>query len=166
MKILHAPENIAGQPIIISRALREHGLKSDLLVFNKSPFDYEYDFCLNLKKKSMFGRIFKILINFLKCTIKYDIFHFHFGRSLLPDNLDLPILKFFNKIIIMHYWGNDVRQLDISIKYSLLTLEKFKNLKPYRNDEQKRKKIKRMNKYLNGSIVGDYSLLPFSPPLF
>jgi len=43
MKILHAPENIAGQPTVISRTQRAFGIKSDLLIFNKSPFDYKYD---------------------------------------------------------------------------------------------------------------------------
>ncbi|NKQ38611.1 MAG: glycosyltransferase [Methanosarcinales archaeon] len=110
MKILHAPEIIAGQSTLISRAQRDLGLKSDVLVFNEHPFNYKYDICLNISKKSPIIKIISSLgINFVKCLFKYDVFHFHFRNSLLPYNIDLPILKLLGKKIIMHYHGSDIR---------------------------------------------------------
>jgi len=40
---------------------------------------------------------------------RYDIYHCHFGRSLLPFNFDVPLLKASGKQIIAHYRGSDIR---------------------------------------------------------
>ncbi|MCL0075567.1 glycosyltransferase [Dehalococcoidia bacterium] len=163
MRILHVHE-VAGQASLISRAQRDLGVKSDVLVFNEHPFNYKYDICLNINKKSSIIRIISSLgINFVKCLFKYDVFHFHFGGSLLPYNIDLPILKLFRKRIIMHYWGSDIRQLDIAVDYTHFNMNELKDIYPNANDDQKRQQIKKINKYVDVSIVGDYSLLPYSP---
>lgn len=162
MKILHAPENIAGQVSIISRAQRALGVKSDVLVFNQNIFNYECDVNLNLYNKPRIVKEVLLVLNFVRCLFKYNLFHFHFSNSLLPYNWDLPILKLFGKKIIMHYWGSDVIQGDIAINYYLFHMaEDLKKI--YSNDDKKREKISKINEYVDVSIVGDYSLSPFSP---
>ena len=42
----------------------------------------------------------------------FDFFHFRSNVTLLPGNLDLPLLKLSGKKIIMQYEGTDLRQLD------------------------------------------------------
>jgi len=163
MKVLHAPVNIAGQASTIAEAQRTLGIESDVLVFNQNNFNYKCDINLNLNEKTTIMKIFSIIMNFIKCAIKYDVFHFHFGNSLLPYNIDLPILKLFRKKIIMHYWGSDVRQLDIAVNYTHLNMDELKKIYPNAADDKKRKKISKINKYVNASIVGDYYLLPYSP---
>lgn len=163
MKVLHAPENIAGQASIIAEAQRALGVESDVLVFNQNVFNYKCDINLNLDKKPKIVKIILRIINFIKCLFKYDIFHFHFGASLLSCNIDLPILKLFRKKIIMHYWGSDIRQLDIAEDYTYLSMDELKIIYPDANDDKKREKINMINKYVDASIVGDYSLLPYSP---
>ena len=65
----------------------------------------------------------------------------------------------------MHYWGSDIRQSDIAKKYVLF----FNDLRPVdkinisKIDNLKRRKIHRANKWTTKTIVGDYSLLPYSP---
>lgn len=164
MRILHAPGNIAGQASIISRAQRKLGVKSDVLVFSQNAFNYECDINLNLNKKPMVIRLILQAINFIRCLFKYDVFHFHFNGSLLPYNIDLPILKIFKKKIIMHHWGSDVIQsdFDIAVDYYLFTMEDLKETYPNGNSDKIRERINRNNKYVDVSIVGDYSLLPFS----
>jgi glycosyltransferase involved in cell wall biosynthesis len=163
MKLLHAPENIAGQASIIAEAQRALGVESDVLVFNQNVFNYKCDINLNLDMKPKIVKIILQIINFIKCLFKYDIFHFHFGNSLLLYNIDLPILKLFRKKIIMHYWGSDIRQLDIAVDYTYLSMDELKKLYIYANDNKKREKISKINKYVDASIVGDYPLLPYSP---
>jgi hypothetical protein len=45
-----------------------------------------------------------------KHLAKHDVFHFHFGRTLIPPhNLDLPLYRALGKKLVFHYHGCDVR---------------------------------------------------------
>src|SRR3990167_8876566 len=92
LRILHSPVNSAGQAYLISRAQRKLGFKSDVIVFYQNFLDYENDKSLEIDKKPVFYRELIMLWNFLQCLLRYDIFHFHCGLSLLPYHWDLPIL--------------------------------------------------------------------------
>lgn len=164
MRILHAPYNIAGQATMISRAQRELGYKSDILTFVRHNFLYDDDIFLDIDiKKGYLKSAYKLLVNFIKCLSRYDVFHFHFGNTLLPFNLDLPLLKLFKKKTVMEYWGSDAIQADIALKYTLFSKKDLERIYPNLNDDKKRRKIKRINRWVGKSIVGDYSLLPYSP---
>src|SRR5659263_608331 len=143
MKVLHAPYNISGQASMIAKAQRELGIESDVLVFDQNYIDYYCDINLSLSGKSIIIKNYLMMINFVKCFFKYDIFHFHFGFSLLPNNYDLPILKLFGKKTLMHYWGSDIRQSDIAIKYvHFKTLEELQKVYPAKDDDYKHKNEK------------------------
>lgn len=164
MRVLHAPENIAGQASILAKAQRELGIKADVLVFNQNKFNYENTINLSLSGKTKIIRIFVQLFNFIRCFFKYDTFHFHFGGSLLPGNLDLPILKFFGKKMVMHYYGSDIRRSDIAMNYVYFkTLDELHKIYPEEEDGYKLKKIKENEKYVDITIVDDYPLLVYSP---
>ncbi len=164
MKILHAPENIAGQASIIALAQRELGAKADVLVFNQNAYNYYCDINLSLSGKSGISTFFTLISNFIRCFFKYDVFHFHFGGSLLPENIDLPILRLSGKKVVMHYWGSEIRQSDIAINYVYFkTLDELQKIYPEKENKYKLRKIKRIEKYANVTIVGDYPLLPYSP---
>ncbi len=164
MKILHAPDNIAGQASIVAKAQRELGVEADVLIFDQNKFNYYCDMNLSLSGKPRIIREFLLIFTFIKCFFKYDIFHFHFGRSFLPYNLDLLIPRLFGKKTIMHYWGSDIRQSDIAINYvHFKTLDELRKIYPEKEDKYKIKNMKRVEKYANLTIVGDYPLLPYSP---
>lgn len=163
MRVLHAPANPAGQATTISRAQRKLGIESDVLVFNKNVFAFDVDIDLKIDTRPWGTRTLGKKWNFLKCARRYDVFHFHYGRSLLPKNLDLPLLRMMGKKTLMQYWGSDVIQIDVAKKYTLLSEETLKQVIPGLNDEKQRKKIARIEKKVDVTIVGDYSLLPFSP---
>lgn len=164
MRVLHAPVDIAGQASTLVLALKELGIEADLLIFDKKYSMRFYDINLSLSEKTMIEKHFVLLSNFIRCLFKYDIFHFHFGQSLLPANLDLPILKLFGKKTIMHYWGSDIRQADIAMNYLFFkALDELKNVYPEEADKYKLKKMKRIEKLVNITIIGDYPYLVFSP---
>lgn len=167
MRVLQAPANMAGQATTISKYLRELGIKSDVLVYNRHPFGYEHDISLDLDEHKY--TIIKLLLltsNFIKCFKNYDVFHFHFGRSLLPRRADLPILKLFGKKVIMHYWGSEIRQRDISSNYIYQNIEGVESIYSTERDKDIRRKIKFIRRYTNITIVGDYSLKPYLKPYF
>ncbi|HUW42816.1 MAG TPA: glycosyltransferase [Thermoplasmata archaeon] len=163
IRVLHAPANPAGQATTISRAQRELGIESDVLVFNKNVFAFDVDIDLRLDARPWGTRYLAQLRNFFRCARKYDVFHFHFGRSLLPKNIDLSLLRIMGKKTLMQYWGSDIIQIDVAKKYTLLSEETLKQVIPGLNDEKQRKKIAKIKKKVGASIVGDFSLLPFAP---
>jgi glycosyltransferase involved in cell wall biosynthesis len=163
MRVLHAPTNTAGQPTTISRAQRKLGIDSDVLVFNKNVFAFDVDIDLRIDSRPWGTRTIVKKVNFLKCARRYDFFHFHYGRSLLPKNLDLSLLKMMGKKTVMQYWGSDVIQKDVAKKYTLLSEEILDQVYPGLDDEKQRRKIAKIEKKVGATVVGDYSLLPFSP---
>ncbi|MFA5029975.1 MAG: hypothetical protein WC495_00080 [Patescibacteria group bacterium] len=163
MRILHAPFNIAGQASIISRAQRKLGHQSDVMILNENNYKYEFDINLNINSLSKISKIGRYSSNFFYCITHYDLFHFHFGNSLLPKNIDLRILKLLNKKIVMHYWGSDVLQTDIALNYTLFDKNLLKKIYPKLNNKKRRQKIKTIESIADATIVGDFSLLPYSP---
>jgi glycosyltransferase involved in cell wall biosynthesis len=167
MKVLHAPKNVAGQATMISRAQRRRGVRSDVLVFDQNKYNFEYDFVYDLARYPGWLRPAVKGIRFPRFFFNYDVFHFHYGTTLLPANLDLPLFatlgKALGKKTIMHYWGSDIIQRDVARKYTLFTDEIFRSVYPSVDDDARRRQIRKMNELVDISIVGDYSLLPFSP---
>ncbi|MBI5038120.1 MAG: glycosyltransferase [Candidatus Kerfeldbacteria bacterium] len=163
MKILHAPFNVAGQPAIIAEAQRALGHTSDVLVFNDNYLHYHYDKNLAVAGRSTIHKTIIYLTNLFAALAHYDVFHFHFGGSLLPWNLDLQLERLLRKKVLMHYWGSDVIQTDIARHYTLWGPELLTKIYPNRNDDLQRKKLNKVKQIVNKTIVGDFSLLAYSP---
>ncbi len=167
MKILHAAKNIAGQSTIISRAQRKLGLKSDVLVFNQNRFEFESDINMNLDRFPGFIRPIVKIVRFPALFFRYDTFHFHYGTSLLPKNMDLGVFasigRRMGKRTLMHYWGSDVVQLDVFRKHTLIPEKGLKEIFPNADDDKMRRRLKKIASRVDRVIVGDYSLLPYSP---
>lgn len=164
MRILQAPINVAGQPLAISRAQRLLGHKSDVMIFKNDFSNRESDINLKInEEKSRFKRMWKFMSNFCYCLVNYDIFHFHYGQSLLPYNWDLPILRLFGKKTLMQYWGTDIIQFDIAVTRTEYSPEEIQEVFHKQDDNQKRKKIAQTEKKVDLTIIGDYALQIFSP---
>lgn len=163
MRVLHAPTNSAGQAYLISRAQRKLGVESDALVFYQTHFQYGCDINLDLLNKNRLTKYWIVFKNFIYCLFHYDIFHFHFGQTLLPGFIDLPILKFFGKKIYMQYWGYDCILTDMASNYTLLPEEELNRMNASIPDSKKRRNLAKFDRYCNATIVGGYSLLPYTP---
>src|SRR3989304_9419354 len=109
MRVLHAPLNIAGQMTLLTSELRSLGVDCKGMQLYSPKFGYETDFNLNIDKTGRSGKYLRQLKFFLGNFLKFDIFHFYFGLSLLPFHLDLPILKLLGKKIVFHFRGSDIR---------------------------------------------------------
>ena len=112
-RVLHSPVNIAGGPGALSRGLRELGHESTLLVFSEQAFGREAD--INLGRGDGGGvrqlltglpRQFRALAWALP---RFDVFHFHFGLTLVPKRINIPVLRALRKGIVFHCWGSDIR---------------------------------------------------------
>jgi glycosyltransferase involved in cell wall biosynthesis len=167
-KIFIGPCEIAGYYSNLANGFSEIGVTCEYLTYNYHPYQYggeskNYHLIRLIKffnkLKSQFSKksiILKILMTipaeFLSliwgifAIINYDIFIFGFGKSLLPLNLDLSILKFFNKIVILNighgsesrppyidgYLNDKVREKKISTSTLFSLTKKIKsNIKNY-----------------------------------
>jgi glycosyltransferase involved in cell wall biosynthesis len=156
LRILHAPTNIANQMTIISRAQQELGYSSYSCSFSNNWFNYKSDQCLNLEKiKNKYHRIYREFKFFTSSILKYDVFHFHFGNTLLPRYYDLPILKRMNKKMVMHYWGSEIRQKNIAERKNKFALVIVKD------ENEIRHHISTVAKYIKTVIVVDYELYEY-----
>lgn len=169
MRILHAPVNITGQPAVLARSLRDAGHKADCLDCQKNSFGYPCDINLNLEpydgffENSRWVNYKKISSFFLKACMRYDVFHFHFGRTLLPRFADLPILKALGKKIIFHLRGCDIRDREI-LRKSEYPYNCCMECDASRCNREQQKKIKdAVARYADEVLVSTPDLIEFLP---
>lgn len=139
LKIFHGPINICGIGSNLSNWQKHKGAISDFITFSENKLASNSAYCLHLEKYPRILRPFIKLAFFSLCLTKYDIFHFYYGTSFLPYQLDFPVLKLFRKKIIMTYCGSEARLIEVererNLYWDLLTISlddpKFDNKKKW-----------------------------------
>lgn len=115
-RILHAPLDVGGHAVGLSRAERELGLESDVAVLAPGPFGYEADIDLHAGADVALPVRLGRRAAFLRRALRqYDLFHFNFGLTLLTVRQlghvfdELALLKRRGKTVLVTYQGCDVR---------------------------------------------------------
>jgi glycosyltransferase involved in cell wall biosynthesis len=110
LRVTLCPVNTAGVPWTNAQALRHRGIDARLVVFERYKLHPEADESLEIPSNSLLlarqARQWAALARLLPRT---DIFHFHFGLTLVPQSLQFPILRTARKKSVMHYLGSDIR---------------------------------------------------------
>ena len=110
LRVTLCPVNTAGVPWTNAQALRRRGIDARLVVFERYKLHPEADESLEIASNSLLlrrqARQWAALARLLPRT---DIFHFHFGLTLVPQSLQFPILHAARKKSVMHYLGSDIR---------------------------------------------------------
>jgi glycosyltransferase involved in cell wall biosynthesis len=110
MRVLHAPSEIAGQTSILARALRDLGVEAHSLATNPTFAQYAVDEMRPYDAMSPPRRYLGYVGNLARHLGKWDVFHFHFGRTMIPPhNFDLPLYHALGKKVVFHYHGCDIR---------------------------------------------------------
>jgi len=109
-RVLHLPVNLAGTGWAHVNALRRKGVDARLLVFWPQEWrPDEYDINLDLPRQGFLRQQlvqWRALAKYLPQT---DLFHFYFGKMLVPKSLNMPILRATRKRSVMHFLGDDIR---------------------------------------------------------
>jgi glycosyltransferase involved in cell wall biosynthesis len=109
-RILHLPVNLAGTGWSHVNALRRKGVDARLLVFWPQKWrPDEYDINLDLPRQGLLRQQVVQWRALAKYLPKTDLFHFYFGKTLVPKSLNMPILKATRKKSVMHFLGDDIR---------------------------------------------------------
>ena len=110
MRVLHAPAEIAGQASVLASGLREIGVEAHSLAYNPGFPQYEPDEARLYDALPPLPRYGGYLESLARHLGRWDVYHFHFGRTLVPPhNLDLPLYHALGKRVVFHYHGCDVR---------------------------------------------------------
>lgn len=108
MRILHLPVDVAGHAGTLARATRALGHESDLAVLRASPFGYA--------TQTVVGDGLAARLRFFRRVARrYDVFHYHYGTSLLPLFSDVRLLRAMGKTVVMHFYGSDIRPYDLKV---------------------------------------------------
>lgn len=153
LRILHGTIEIAGQMGILSGEQKRRGhLAVGYNTFH-SYLGYR-DHLINTDGYEI-SRTHRHMLNF------FDLFHFHYGSSLLNDNADLPEIRRLGKKMIMHHWGNDVRFHDVA---------RLNNPYVYTGDSPPndaiRAKLTFISAYIKQAIVQDYEVYEYVAPFY
>jgi glycosyltransferase involved in cell wall biosynthesis len=153
VRIFHGIVEIAGQMGILSGAFKRKGYLS--VGYNTFHSYLGY-------KEHLINTVWPEIQNTHKHILNFfDLFHFHYASSILPDYADLPVLKEKGKRMIMHFWGNDVRFHDQA---------RINNPYVYTGDSPPNAvihaRLARISRYLDEAIVQDYEVYPYVAPFF
>jgi glycosyltransferase involved in cell wall biosynthesis len=159
LRIFIGPSEIGKIGGTLGRTFREKGVRVTIVRDIVTPYQdgMAYDLTVKFNDPNPFRRRFNRIIFFIKSFYQHDAFVFLFGYTLLPHNLDLPLLKFFRKKTIMWFLGSDI------ISYEDVEREKRKvGLVDYQNEfkkespeatREKIKMIRRVEKYVDYIIA-------------
>jgi len=147
--------------------LRMKDFNVDVLNYFHRPLFPRADIQFDLKNGHLFLEFFKMLFNFIRSIIRYDIFIFYFGRSLfpwrdiknndfLPIYFDLYILKLLKKKMIMNYVGSEIRcsqltnkLLGLKTKYIFCEKCEYGEYEECLDSIKRRREIKMVEKYID-----------------
>ena len=110
MRVLHAPSDIAGQASLLARALRDLGVEAWSVATNPTFARSAADEAVPLDARAALPRYLGYAGLVARHARRWDVFHFHFGRTLVPPhNPDLPLYHALGRKVVFHYHGCDIR---------------------------------------------------------
>jgi len=131
------------------------------MVWEPNPFHYGYDVSLNIDKSKKYlipVWILKLLFFEYKILRENNVFHFHFGRSLLL-NYDLWILQKLRKKIFFEFHGSDLRDYKYAKELNKYVLSEGSDS----NRKKLKKRAEKICRYADGIILHDDELIPHLP---
>ncbi|MBL4618139.1 MAG: glycosyltransferase family 4 protein [Robiginitomaculum sp.] len=158
-KIFQGLHNIAGAPTMFAKGLRASGYDATSVCYGTGSFDFPVD--IPLKNDSDAQRKQQGKKLFLQALRDYDLFHFHFGESLLGANLkDVKWLKLFGKKVFFHFHGCDLRDSKVMHSYPY---SGCLNCWPVACSANRDHAVNIARKYADGIFVSTPDLIEFMP---
>lgn len=116
LRIFIGPARIGNKGSILASAFRDRGIRVihviDQIPPCRAESGMEYDILLSFRGQTLMQKWLSYLYHFARFFPRYNAFIFLFGRTLLPYNLDLPLLRLFRKKTVMWFVGSDIRHYE------------------------------------------------------
>ncbi len=121
LRVLHGTYEIAGQGMMLAQGLRECGCDARSLSYRIDWDQRHSDIVVPLDGlRGNPERLLAMAAAFVRHAGYFDVFHFHFGTSFLPRQLDLGLLRSLGKRIVFHVHGCEVRNRDHMLRHHRL----------------------------------------------
>ena len=162
LRVLHAPAEIAGQASVLARALREFGVEAHSLAYNPGFPQYRPDEMRDYDARPLPARYAGYLASLARHAGRYEVYHFHFGRSLVPPhNPDLPLYHALGATVLFHYHGCDVRNR----AHMLATHERAActECDPFCSPPRQRAILAQAKRWVDAELVSTPDLLESAP---
>ncbi len=151
--VIHAPTDIAGQMGLLCRGLREQSWKA--IGYNWFHTYIEYGSAL------VQTDAYEMIHGYERAIDVADIIHFHNGNTVLDAFSDLSKLQSLGKKMVMHHWGNDVRNVD-----ARNARNQYKLPAGYYTNSQIQSRLAVLSAYIDAAIIQDYELFEDIEPYY
>ncbi|TLS50847.1 glycosyltransferase [Paenibacillus antri] len=156
MRVLHLPYGIGIS--IAARALRAQGVDATSCSFHSAGYyDYLADIRLNLDRYPPSESVEIRKAFFKEAVDRYDVFHFHFGETFLPDKSDLKILARMGKTMVAEHRGSDVRIGSVARSFN----NPYVRVKKIWPEPLIRRNLRVLSSSIEHAVVPDRELLPY-----
>ncbi|MGZ7031597.1 MAG: glycosyltransferase family 4 protein [Thermoanaerobaculia bacterium] len=164
MRILHAPNNIANQAGYVASSLRSMGHEAEVWEFGSSPYGFPSDRVIDIRDHDP-----TVLWDaFDEAVRRFDIFHFHFGRSFfsypwapVPPYWDLPVLRMLGKKVFFTFHGSDCRIRRIHEEINPWSYYRFSDIPS--DDERTENSLEVIRSFANEMFIVSMEYKPFVP---
>ncbi len=156
-KVLLAPMEIAGVMGRGAKILRDRGIDATSATYVDSWLQYRCDIHLALNGLPEQQQMQRINTFAKEAMDRYDIFHYHFARSLYPDLRDLKELKERGKKILFSFLGSDSRAFEV-ILYRQAKFLGYQPPKPFFHSLEQYATIRTINRYAD--VLLGYTCIP------
>lgn len=112
IRIFHGLTEVAGQGFYSVLGLKKLGLSASIAVWRKNPAQYGDVCSLRIGKNKLLYPWYacKMTLFAVLTLFRFNVFHFHAYRSLLPYNVDMSFLKCIGKRVFMEFHGSELRK--------------------------------------------------------
>jgi len=189
LRVLHCPETVGGQPGELARAERALGAESWAVAFEPSVYQYAIDEVLCPSATGRLSREWRRWGLLRRAMTRFDVIHFNFGRTLMPDRrfesprsgwagrairrlyaglfelADVGWLKRMSKAVFVTFQGDDLRQGDFCERHfgSAFTRELPAGYYSPETDARKRWRAGRLAKRADGLYAVNPDLMYLLP---
>jgi glycosyltransferase involved in cell wall biosynthesis len=111
--VLHGTYEIAGQAMMLARALRDNGCDARAFSYEVAWEGRVSDVVVDLNRTpGSWAKGVVMLRALASHGLGYEVVHLHFGTSFLPRLLDVPLLKRLGARVVFHFHGCEIRNRD------------------------------------------------------
>lgn len=154
-KIVFASMEIANTMNLFTQSLRNKSYQAFCINYYPAYLNYKSDFIFDIRNNSSEYVMKKTIEMAAYLISEFDVFHFFFNTSLVPDFSDLIVLKQLNKKVIMNNVGSDIRQYSKAVEmnqyWNLIKDTYF----TWINENKNIQTISFFSKYIDNCIVPD-----------
>lgn len=112
--VINGPSEIVGILERLVRHLRQVGVQSLSVNYGYNSWaNYNCDINLDITKKPPQEAMRLVKALFHEALERFDVFHYHYARTYLPNLEDLDHLKQRDKKVVFSFYGNDQRSLEV-----------------------------------------------------